>query len=403
MQRPKTLVRLTIVFLAKEIQRPPVTESPMTPHTGLNIRRRHANFRRHHYLYLHLIIMQAGDIESNPGPYCEAPVCKKKIYSGNPLTCHYDGCNLQCHEQFKCSGIKRRTKNVNWFCTTHRPDDFLAEVPENYICSVCKDNNKKLKRYCKHLTCAEDTCDLKCHVGPGCSGISIKIKDPIWLCPEHISHPPQNIKKKLDHQNALGSKCCVCFDTVPRGQSITCSKCDNICHIKEMCSHVRRSNNENRFNNWSCTNHGQESDANKQQNTCDECGIRIQITSTPKKCDGTDCDKVCHPYVTCSGIPQYNTTLKWKCGQHRDGITPERCSFCDKLHKAKDTPLKCKECPRTCHRKPKCSGIKGNIVDPSWLCSMHAPPSSPIQQPHPIPQPTLPACFGCKREFTAAS
>ena len=130
--------------------------------------------------------------------------------------------------------------------------------------------------------------------------------------------------------------------------------------------------------------------------TCDECDVRIKITSTPLHCEVPECDKVCHPYVTCSTIPPYNTTRKWTCADHWDGISPHRCSVCRKIHKGKDPPLNCLRCHKICHRVKKCSNINLNVADPTWLCNEHTEEQTVDIPPEVAPQ--LPSCYICKKE-----
>ena len=122
---------------------------------------------------------------------------------------------------------------------------------------------------------------------------------------------------------------------------------------------------------------------------------------------------MCHPYVTCSAIPPYNTTRKWRCADHWDGVSQHRCSVCRKIHKGKAPPLFCLRCHRTCHREKKCSKINLTVADPTCLCNEHTedqivdiPPEADehteeqIVDIPPEAAPQIPSCYHCKKEFT---
>ena len=107
-----------IVFLGKDVIEPDITSS---------------------------LLLQAGDIESNPGPTCGT--CDKNIKSGNtPLCCKT--CNKVYHYATKCSGeprlnIEKLKSNglENWNCSRCRgtnEDDLEQEK-----CAKCKQKFRK--------------------------------------------------------------------------------------------------------------------------------------------------------------------------------------------------------------------------------------------------------------------
>ena len=122
---------------------------------------------------------------------------------------------------------------------------------------------------------------------------------------------------------------------------------------------------------------------------CDKCKKAIQITSTPLKCP--DCEKVCHKYHTCSGIPPYNNTLVWKCEQHRDAEQDVlKCAVCNKAFGNPRSALQCLKCSRRCHRITSCSKISKGSKYPVWDCGNHQdddPVINSIQQ--------VPTCHSC--------
>ena len=149
------------------------------------------------------IILQAGDIESNPGPRPIDPnpifciVCHKKINRGPQLevvpTCLVEGCIIQCHQS--CNGLTagqtRNARNtgkiIQWKCPIHGDGKAVITKPTQtdtapvlpavnfqpptgrMTCSVC---NKTIQaRYAASAYhCSFPTCPRVRHLTRTCSG-----------------------------------------------------------------------------------------------------------------------------------------------------------------------------------------------------------------------------------------
>ena len=79
---------------------------------------------------LGLLLILAGDVETNPGPddtnkcyICSYPIKKNQ----KPLACSFHGCTNKSHKQFKCSDMKPGTDPTEWVCNQHSDDDILLE------------------------------------------------------------------------------------------------------------------------------------------------------------------------------------------------------------------------------------------------------------------------------------
>ena len=80
---------------------------------------------------LRLLILLAGDIESNPGPATptrKCDKCSKAIRkppadrpSSQPLRCKQPDCDNVCHRTKTCSGISRYSSKPQWLCKLHNP------------------------------------------------------------------------------------------------------------------------------------------------------------------------------------------------------------------------------------------------------------------------------------------
>ena len=74
---------------------------------------------------LRSLILQAGDVERNPGPSIhtsKCASCKKAIRkTTTPLSCRQIDCDIVCHRTTNCSGISRWNTKPKWLCTFHNP------------------------------------------------------------------------------------------------------------------------------------------------------------------------------------------------------------------------------------------------------------------------------------------
>ncbi len=65
-----------------------------------------------------LLLLLAGDVETNPGPSCYA--CGQNFrQSDTPLNCHAQDCGVRSHKQTRCSGVPRYQQSLPWHSPTH--------------------------------------------------------------------------------------------------------------------------------------------------------------------------------------------------------------------------------------------------------------------------------------------
>ncbi len=58
------------------------------------------------------LLLQAGDVETNPGPRCYA--CGQKFrQSDTPLACHTPECEIKTQKQTRCSGVPRSQQSLS--------------------------------------------------------------------------------------------------------------------------------------------------------------------------------------------------------------------------------------------------------------------------------------------------
>ena len=100
---------------------------------------------------LRLLILLAGDIESNPGPTIQSrkcDSCTKAIRQPKPpatnksppLHCKQIGCTNVCHRIPKCSKISRYTSKPTWLCTLHNPNTPPSPPTSACACSLTPAN-----------------------------------------------------------------------------------------------------------------------------------------------------------------------------------------------------------------------------------------------------------------------
>ncbi len=77
-----------------------------------------------------LLLLLAGDVETNPGPSCYA-YGKNFRPPDTPLNCHAQGCGVRSHKQTRCSGMTRSQQSLPWHCPTHGGPGppFTTQIP----------------------------------------------------------------------------------------------------------------------------------------------------------------------------------------------------------------------------------------------------------------------------------
>ena len=154
------------------------------------------------------LLLQAGDIETNPGPSCFK--CGLTIGTGRPfLSC--TSCGVIAHKQQSCSGVSRNLMGQQWTCPQHSYaadqngaayDGFLrglslanpSQALEPFRASEgdqCDHCGMKLRARATALTCAVPSCNAHCHKKETCSQINRYGNNLEWKCKIH-SAPDRN-------------------------------------------------------------------------------------------------------------------------------------------------------------------------------------------------------------------
>ncbi len=82
-----------------------------------------------------LLLLRAGDIETNPGPHCYA--CGNPVRHGtSPLRCSSTNCSTVSHKQFTCSGLHRSNLLKRWQCPSHGRATLTHARPKRPIGSL---------------------------------------------------------------------------------------------------------------------------------------------------------------------------------------------------------------------------------------------------------------------------
>ena len=158
------------------------------------------------------ILIQAGDIEENPGPNpgpkcdsCGGTIRRDTV----PFQCSTTGCNRICHKQLKCSRVSRWTTiNQEWICNSHRTSsatdtdtdsitntstisnhsqhyiraDKQKDPPARNQCGAC---GKGFSTRMTPIMCKQPLCQGRSHRQQKCSGIGRYQRVDEWECPEH--------------------------------------------------------------------------------------------------------------------------------------------------------------------------------------------------------------------------
>ena len=210
--------------------------------------------------------------------------------------------------------------------------------PGPTICDYC---NGVVKSNTTPLVCNQQNCTRVSHSQQKCSQISRWLKGPkIWYCRNHTSTPPQ-----ISNNDPV----------VPNNNLPTA--------------------NEDR--------------------TCNSCSKKINRNGQPLICEEPDCENVCHIQERCSRVKRHTKEKKWRCTQHKpqpnDGVDEEVHEQTDQPSEAveenekryckhcagyirKGTNLKCMQCLQFYHKQSKCSGLTRDTVkvlmeaNSEWMC-----------------------------------
>ncbi len=83
-----------------------------------------------------LLLLLAGDVETNPGPSCYA--CGKDFRQPDtPLSCHAQQCGERSHIQTRCSGAPRPQQSLPRHSPTHGGPGHPVTTQTSHACYSC--------------------------------------------------------------------------------------------------------------------------------------------------------------------------------------------------------------------------------------------------------------------------
>ena len=190
--------------------------------------------------YASLLLLMAGDVESNPGPgQCHS--CTLTIGIGRPFfSCSL--CDNLCHKQQKCSGKSRYNNSDSWTCNAHsRAPAPIAPAPspaqKGDVCDACYSH---LRAGAPTLRCPVEGCTATCHKKQSCSNLSRHSRET-WRC---RTHQPDNrslvtiagriaseLKQSEYRPPTSSAKCSSCLKTIAKNiKPLACHSCSNQYH-----------------------------------------------------------------------------------------------------------------------------------------------------------------------------
>ena len=156
------------------------------------------------------LLLQAGDIELNPGPSCFK--CGLTIGTGRPfLSCTL--CGVISHKQQSCSGVSRYLMGQQWTCPQHSCATDRPEGEQNSTAcgrqavepfrasegDQCDHCGMKLRARVAALTCAVPSCNAHCHKKETCSRINkYAINNLEWKCKIHSAADKDGAERTID-------------------------------------------------------------------------------------------------------------------------------------------------------------------------------------------------------------
>ncbi len=123
-----------------------------------------------------LLLLRAGDIETNTGPHCYA--CNNAVRHGtSPLRC-----STVSHKQFTCSGLHRSNLLNRWQCPPHGgPRPPRRQFPP--ITTLCDSCRLPIRQGTRPLACDAPDCQAQVHAARWCNGAATR--QGRWWCRQH--------------------------------------------------------------------------------------------------------------------------------------------------------------------------------------------------------------------------
>ncbi len=140
-----------------------------------------------------LLLLLAGDDETNPGPSCYA-FGQNFRQSDTPLNCHAQDCSVRTHKQTRCSGVHRSQQPLPWHCSTHGGPGPPVTTQTSHACYSCQ---HPFRPGTRPLACHAQGCMNPAQVARRCSGPTAPPDQ--WCCLHHSNscrrssicpHPP---------------------------------------------------------------------------------------------------------------------------------------------------------------------------------------------------------------------
>ena len=269
-------------------------------------------------------MMQAGDVETNPGPSC--PVCDRVITANHtPMPCV--ACGVAVHGA--CTGLSRarREKGERYICRG------CGGVRERERCAVC---SQTFRTNSRRVPCR--SCGLEVH--GSCSALTREAlrRGDSYECSgfgERGIQPPPDPPSQEGRVEKKGERCVVCQVTLRRGAGCACCPgCNRKAHKKCV---------DRRVEGWRCGNCGGPVPAappdpalpppgpppppdpalppgpppppETRNERCPECNIRLRRALDPLVCRA--CGLQYH--TKCSGLTRDALAVQrragtWRCG-----------------------------------------------------------------------------------------
>ncbi len=113
-----------------------------------------------------LLLLLAGDVETNPGPSCY-PCGQSFHQSDTPLACHAPDCGIRTHKQTRCSGVPHLQQSLPWHCPT---DDGPGPPVTTQTFNTCYSCHHPSRQSTRPLGYLAQGCMNLAHAARRCSG-----------------------------------------------------------------------------------------------------------------------------------------------------------------------------------------------------------------------------------------
>ncbi len=201
-----------------------------------------------------LLLLLAGDVETNPGPSCYA--CGQNFrQSDTRLNCHAQGCGVRSHKQTRCSGVPRSQQSLPWYCPIHGGPGPPVTSQASHACYSC---HHPFRPGTRPLACHAQGCINLAHAARSCSGPTAPPDQ--WCCLQHrniietIAGVPASALTPREHpRNQSRITCGGCSRTIAANiRPLVCNDCTTT--YLRTCSGLFRdaANTVTSTGHWAC-------------------------------------------------------------------------------------------------------------------------------------------------------